>query len=120
MFIFIKRILLYVIILLVVIFIVLGVSSTARDYVFTRAMHSYNLYQLMSLRQDVRNRDFLSAKNKIESQVKISNKLSNSRGQGLVGIEDSLDFVIDKIMFNSQLDMFNPILEDLIKIDSNW
>jgi hypothetical protein len=120
MFDFLKKLILLLISIVLILTIFLGLSSVARDFVFTRVIHAYNLYQVMSLRQLVRNRDFSAAAEKIMSQINASNRLSSNRSQLIVGIEESIDFVTDKVMIEEDMKLFKPALKELLKIDPEW
>ena len=117
---FLKKLIFLFILLVLILTILLGLNSGARDFVFTRVIHAYNFYQVMSLRQLVRNRDFSAAAEKIMSQINASKRLSSNRSQFIVGIEESIDFVTDKVMIEEDIKLFKPALKELIKIDPEW
>lgn len=117
---FLKKLFLLFISIVILLTIVLGLHSGARDYAFKRAIHAYNLYQVMSLRQLVRNRDFPAAAEKLMSQINASKRLSSNRSQFIVGIEESIDFVTEQVMNEEDMKLFGPALKELITIDPEW
>jgi hypothetical protein len=98
-------------------FIVLAVTPDIRRQAFTYAVPAFNLYQTMYLRRYVRERDFVTAANRLNDHIDLSKKLSPSRSKMLLGLVEAFDLVVEQARFKTEHIALQKPLERLVAME---
>jgi len=102
-----------------VLFTVLIVSADLRRQAFTYVVPAFNLYQIMSLRRYVRERDFVTSAQMLDRHIDLSMQLSSGRSQMVLGLVEAFDLVVERARFESDFDKLWKPLERLVAIESD-
>ena len=110
----------FLLFLLGVIFLVvsyLAINADMRRYVFTRIVPAYNLYQIVSIRQHVRSRDFPVVADKLISYIDLAKKFSSGKSQMLLGVYDAVDLAASKAITQDDFNELENVFNELVNID---
>jgi hypothetical protein len=100
-----------------VLFTVLIVSADLRRQAFTYVVPAFNLYQIMSLRRVVRERDFATSAEMLDRHIDLSMGLSGGRSQMVLGLVEAFDLVVERARFESDFEALRKPLERLVTIE---
>ena len=100
-----------------VVFVTLVVSPDLRRQAYTYVIPAFNLYQVMSLRRHIRERDFITSANLLNRHLDLSMKLSSGRSAMVLGLVQAFDLVVEQARFEADFKALKKPLERLVKIE---
>lgn len=98
-------------------FVLLAVTPDIRRQAFTYAVPAFNLYQTMYLRRYVRDRDFVTAANRLNNHIDLSKKLNPNRSKMLLGLVEAFDLVVEQARFEAEYIALQKPLERLVAME---
>ena len=99
------------------VFVVLVIKPDIRRQIYTYAVPAFNLYQTMSLRRYVRERDFETAAKRLNRHIDMSLKLSRNRSKMVLGLVEAFSLVVEQARFEADFKSLKFPLERLVTIE---
>jgi hypothetical protein len=96
---------------------VLALDADLRRAAFTRVIPAFDLYQMMSVRRHVREREFEVAAGIIQRHISLSRRLSRSRSRMVLGLVEVTGLVAERARLQSEHDALLPVLEQLVELE---
>ncbi len=88
-----------------------------RRQAFTAVVPAFNVYQVMSLRRFVRERDFVSAAARLDRHIDLARQLSRGRSQMVPGLVEAFELVVRQARADSEFELLKPVLERLVEVE---
>lgn len=77
----------------------------------------YNIYNYLALRSDVRVRNYKNVANRIENQIKLSNKFSKNKTSFANGIYDNMELAFKNALYPEEFNHLKRVSEKLLLMD---
>lgn len=106
-----------VVVMAVISVIALVAMPETRREIFTRIVPVYNLYQTMSLRRLVREREFSEAAERLINHIELAKSLSRDRSIMVLGLVQATDLVLERARLQEEFDVLLPVLESIIEME---
>ena len=99
------------------VFVGLVIKPDIRRQIYTYAVPAFNLYQTMSLRRYVRERDFETAAKRLNRHIDLSLQLSRDRSKMVLGLVEAFRLVVEQARFEADFKSLKLPIERLVTIE---
>jgi hypothetical protein len=96
---------------------ILAFNADIRRHLFTRIIPAYNLYQIISISQYLRIKNFSTIADRLISYIDLAKSVSSGKSQMLLGVYDAVSLAASKATTQSDFNELEKVFYELVEMD---
>ena len=97
----------------------LAFNSDLRRVTLHKIIPAYNLYQIVSLQESLKAKNFAKASDRLIKYIETSKKISDGKSRMLLGVYDAVNLVASKATTQKEYNDLEKVFTELVKMDPN-